>query len=88
VPSSEVLKKTMAFVSPAFGTAVLPENPAVAMRAGRFLPVPVLSGNNHDEATSWVAAFDGGGGGRISAVTVRVTGGRLERVDHGPDLVL
>jgi len=60
LPAGDLLKQTLAFVSPAYGTTTLPENPATAMRAGRFQPVPVLSGNNHDEATAWVSAFDGG----------------------------
>ena len=35
---------------PAYGTAVLPVDPAQAVRRGRVLPVPVLSGSTHDEA--------------------------------------
>ncbi|MEC3976875.1 carboxylesterase/lipase family protein [Amycolatopsis sp. H20-H5] len=64
LPASEVVKQTLSFVSPAYGTSVLPENPAAAMRAGRFHRVPVLSGNNHDEARSWLIAF---GDDRIDA---------------------
>jgi para-nitrobenzyl esterase len=40
---------------PAFGIDRLPEDPAVALRAGRFHPVPVLQGSNHDEMRFYVA---------------------------------
>jgi para-nitrobenzyl esterase len=38
-----------AFTTPAYGTALLPEAPATAVRAGRAMRVPVLAGNNRDE---------------------------------------
>jgi para-nitrobenzyl esterase len=66
--ATELLEQTLSFVSPAFDSAVLPENPADAIRSGRFHRVPVLSGNNHDEARSWVSAF---GGGAIDAAGYR-----------------
>ncbi|MFJ5924973.1 carboxylesterase/lipase family protein [Kitasatospora sp. NPDC092948] len=40
----------------AFGTPLLPLDPAVAVREGRFLSVPVISGGNRDEARSFVGA--------------------------------
>ncbi|MFF0342437.1 carboxylesterase/lipase family protein [Kribbella sp. NPDC004875] len=39
------------------GTAVVPLSPARAMKAGLFHRVPIVSGNNHDEANAWLAAF-------------------------------
>jgi para-nitrobenzyl esterase len=39
------------------GTAVVPSDPAKAMRAGLFRKVPMISGNNHDEANGWLTAF-------------------------------
>ncbi|MEV8377937.1 carboxylesterase family protein [Kribbella sp. NPDC056861] len=52
---------TLQFTQPAYGgTAVLPLNPAKAMKAGLFHRVPMLSGNNHDEASAWLSAFNGG----------------------------
>ncbi len=56
-PTSELLEHTMAFIQPAFDTAVLPRDPAQALREGRFHRVPVISGTNHDENRPWVAAF-------------------------------
>jgi para-nitrobenzyl esterase len=40
---------------PAFGIDRLPEDPAVALRAGRFHQLPVLQGSNHDEMRFYVA---------------------------------
>ncbi|WP_410792605.1 carboxylesterase/lipase family protein [Kribbella sp. C-35] len=39
------------------GTPVVPFSPAKAMKAGLFHRVPIISGNNHDEANGWLAAF-------------------------------
>lgn len=39
------------------GTAVVPLSPARALKAGLFHRVPIISGNNHDEANGWLAAF-------------------------------
>ena len=39
------------------GTPVVPLSPAKAMKAGLFHRVPIISGNNHDEANGWLAAF-------------------------------
>ncbi|WP_245574046.1 carboxylesterase/lipase family protein [Amycolatopsis nigrescens] len=46
------------FIQPAYGTPILPENPAEAVRAGRFHRVPVLSGNTRDEATQATSRYD------------------------------
>lgn len=40
-----------AFPLPAFGNTVLPEDPAVAVPAGRFNHVPLLTGTTRDEGT-------------------------------------
>lgn len=56
-----LVEDTLQFTQPAYGgSAVLPLSPAKALKAGLFHRVPVMSGNNHDEATPWVAAFNGG----------------------------
>jgi para-nitrobenzyl esterase len=47
-----------AFITPAYGTPVLPRKPADALRAGAFHPVPVLSGSNRDEQRSLIATVD------------------------------
>ncbi|MEU4294102.1 carboxylesterase family protein [Kribbella sp. NPDC026596] len=39
------------------GTAAVPLDPAKAMKAGLFHRVPIISGNNHDEASAWLPAF-------------------------------
>lgn len=56
--AADLMPVSMAFTQPAYRSSVLPESPAKAMAAGRFHRVPVLSGNNHDEAASWLAAFN------------------------------
>ncbi|MFJ2954705.1 carboxylesterase family protein [Streptomyces sp. NPDC087270] len=38
----------------AYGTPLLPLNPATALRKGKFLHVPVISGGNRDEARAYV----------------------------------
>jgi len=45
--------------TPAFDSAVLPEHPASAFRAGRFARVPVLTGTTRDEARLFVALYPG-----------------------------
>lgn len=39
----------------AYGTALLPSNPATAIELGAFDPVPVISGGNSDEARAFMA---------------------------------
>ncbi|GAA0924804.1 carboxylesterase family protein [Kribbella koreensis] len=56
-----LVEDTLNFTQIAYGgTAVLPLSPAKAMKAGLFHRVPLLSGNNHDEASAWLSAFNGG----------------------------
>lgn len=57
VPVGELLTVSDAFIRPAFGGAVLPESPAVAITSGRFSRVPVLLGTTRDEARFFVALF-------------------------------
>ncbi|MFI0803670.1 carboxylesterase/lipase family protein [Amycolatopsis lurida] len=47
------------FAPPAFGTGLLPEHPAEALKAGRFARVPVLTGITRDEARMFVAMYPG-----------------------------
>ncbi|MFE5191520.1 carboxylesterase/lipase family protein [Streptomyces sp. NPDC056628] len=42
---------------PAYGTPLLPEDPAAAVAAGRFHRVPVLIGHTRDEGNGWAAAI-------------------------------
>jgi para-nitrobenzyl esterase len=42
----------------AYGTALLPENPATALAAGHVRPVPVLSSGNHDEERAFVGGVE------------------------------
>ncbi|SDR79476.1 carboxylesterase/lipase family protein [Actinopolymorpha singaporensis] len=42
---------------PAYGTPLLPRDPAVALRAGHFRKVPVISGGNRDEGAGNAAAL-------------------------------
>jgi para-nitrobenzyl esterase len=60
LPANKLLKQTLSFSSPAFGTNLLPQEPGEALRSGRFHRMPTLSGNNRDDARSYVAAFSGG----------------------------
>ncbi|MFF5139662.1 carboxylesterase/lipase family protein [Streptomyces sp. NPDC013157] len=42
---------------PAYGSPLLPGDPAAAITGGRFHHVPVLIGNNHDEGNGWAAGI-------------------------------
>ncbi|MEI8411748.1 MULTISPECIES: carboxylesterase/lipase family protein [unclassified Kribbella] len=56
--SDVLVQDTLQFTQVAYGrTATVPLSPAMAMKAGLFHRVPIISGNNHDEATPWLAAF-------------------------------
>lgn len=57
LPVRDLLPYTTIFTRYAFGTDVLPEDPAVALRAGRFHRVPVMSGATRDEHRLYTAAF-------------------------------
>ncbi|WUJ71576.1 carboxylesterase family protein [Kribbella soli] len=56
---SDVLVDDMLeFVQIGYGqTPAVPLSPARALKAGLFHRVPIISGNNHDEANGWLAAF-------------------------------
>ncbi len=47
------------FDTPAFGTGLLPDHPATALKAGHFARVPVLTGVTRDEARMFVALYPG-----------------------------
>jgi len=56
--SDVLVEDTLQFTQVGYGgTAAVPLDPAKAMKAGLFHRVPVISGNNHDEANGWLAAF-------------------------------
>jgi para-nitrobenzyl esterase len=57
LPVSALLPSGQVFTRFAFGTEVLPEEPAVALRAGRFAQVPILSGGTRDEHRLYTAIF-------------------------------
>ncbi|MGX1777559.1 carboxylesterase family protein [Nocardia brasiliensis] len=44
------------FTRVSYGTATVPEEPAQALRAGKFAPVPIIQGNTRDEHSSWAAS--------------------------------
>jgi para-nitrobenzyl esterase len=58
VKSGVLVEDTLNFTQVGYGgTAAVPLSPATAMKAGLFQRVPIISGNNHDEANGWAAAF-------------------------------
>ncbi|MEU9832009.1 carboxylesterase family protein [Streptosporangium sp. NPDC048047] len=55
-PVSELMKVNDSFASNlAYGTPLLPLDPARALREGRFARIPVMSGGNRNEASGFVA---------------------------------
>ncbi|MCX5049857.1 MULTISPECIES: carboxylesterase/lipase family protein [unclassified Streptomyces] len=54
---SRVLAAQATDQQPAYGTPLLPHDPATAVTAGRFPHVPVLIGGNHDEGNGWAAGI-------------------------------
>ncbi|HWD77236.1 MAG TPA: carboxylesterase family protein [Kribbella sp.] len=53
-----LLEDTLQFTQIGYGESpVVPLSPAKAIKAGLFHRVPVISGNNHDEANGWLPAF-------------------------------
>ncbi|MGA8113129.1 MAG: carboxylesterase family protein [Actinocatenispora sp.] len=57
VPVESLLPYTSWFLNLGYGGSALPEDPAAALRAGRFHRLPVLSGNTADEARLMVGVF-------------------------------
>jgi len=56
--SDVLVEDTLQFTQVGYGgTAAVPLSPAKALKAGLFHRVPIISGNNHDEAGGWLAAF-------------------------------
>ncbi|EHR62571.1 carboxylesterase/lipase family protein [Saccharomonospora cyanea] len=67
VPVKDLLQTSGAFIRPAFGGAVLPLSPEVAIPAGRFHRVPVLLGTTRDEARFFVGLFADAVGNPVTA---------------------
>ena len=65
----------------AYGTPLLPLDPATALREGRFLHVPVISGGNRDEARAFVGGAVQSNPGLITPATYP----KLLRAAFGPD---
>ncbi|MCG7206795.1 carboxylesterase/lipase family protein [Streptomyces arenae] len=57
VPVARLLAAQDTGQQPAYGTPLLPLDPAAAISAGRFHHVPVLLGANHDEGNGWAAGI-------------------------------
>lgn len=53
----ELLSLEIPFSAPVYGTRLLPQDPAAALRAGRVERMPVLSGGNRDEGNGMAAAL-------------------------------
>ncbi|MBB4688732.1 carboxylesterase/lipase family protein [Amycolatopsis jiangsuensis] len=60
LPVDALLPQLGKFIQPAYGTPLLPEDPATAVHSGRVHRVPVLSGNTHDEMTQSTSFYDAG----------------------------
>ncbi|MGW2224331.1 carboxylesterase/lipase family protein [Streptomyces formicae] len=58
LPAKKVFGSGAGFSTAATGTPALPENPADALRAGRYLRVPTLSGHTRDEARAIAGVAD------------------------------
>ena len=56
-PVPALLKLTTSFAPAAVGSTALPRQPADALRAGQFHPVPVLAGANRQEALLFADVF-------------------------------
>ncbi|RZQ60838.1 carboxylesterase/lipase family protein [Amycolatopsis suaedae] len=84
LPVGALMPKLQKFIQPAYGTAILPVNPADAVRAGRVHRVPVLSGSTRDETTQSTALYDKGkpmGEETYRAVLGDTFGDRLPQVE-------
>ncbi|MDO9354786.1 MAG: carboxylesterase family protein [Solirubrobacteraceae bacterium] len=70
VPTERLLEQSINFSNVlAYGTKLLPREPAKALREGRFLRVPVLSGGTLAEENSFVAGAEAFAPGTYSAET-------------------
>ncbi|MEV0263813.1 carboxylesterase family protein [Streptomyces sp. NPDC050617] len=58
LPAEKVYGSGAGFNAAAVGTPVLPEDPGDALRAGRYLRVPTVSGHTHDEARAIAGVAD------------------------------
>ncbi|MFI7600152.1 carboxylesterase/lipase family protein [Actinoplanes sp. NPDC049681] len=74
-----------AFLTPAYGTALLPELPARALRAGAFHRVPVLSGANRDEHRGLIGVLEASApvtGSNYRAALATAFGDQARRVER------
>jgi carboxylesterase type B len=68
--TSRLLRQSINFSNVlAYGTTLLPTDPAVALRRGRFLHVPLLSGGTQAEENSFVAGAEAALPGTYTAAT-------------------
>lgn len=67
LPVAALLPMTSLFTRYTYGTDLLPEDPVQALRAGRFHPVPVISGATRDEARLFVALYFDAAGQPVTA---------------------
>jgi para-nitrobenzyl esterase len=58
LPVDALMPVLQKYIQPAYGTALLPDDPAAAIRAGRFHRMPVLTGQTHDEARLATSMYD------------------------------
>ncbi|RZS39103.1 para-nitrobenzyl esterase [Herbihabitans rhizosphaerae] len=58
LPVDKLMGVHQKFIQPAYGTPMLPVDPADAVRAGLVHRVPVLSGNTRDEGTQATSRYD------------------------------
>ncbi len=57
LPARQLVSKSIDFSDVlAYGTPLLPQDPAAAVRAGQIAHIPILSGGNRDEERSFLAA--------------------------------
>lgn len=54
LPVSELMKMHQRFVQPAFDTAILPRDPVLAVREGKFAAIPLMIGVTRDEHSAFV----------------------------------
>jgi para-nitrobenzyl esterase len=97
-PSAADLLTAPVFPLPAYGNSVLPEDPSVAVPAGRFNHVPFLTGVTRDEGTlfgplifpgltpdDYLPALTKHFGARASAVAAEYPGGVTPLASHGSE---
>lgn len=56
-PASDLLEQNRLFTQVAYGTSILPESPAIALRKSDVIQVPVMIGGTRDEHRSLIAGM-------------------------------